>query len=261
MVFEKLSFFRKRHWNICYFYFMMREKKFPNWLSERGVAILVDPDVGDASTWEKLSFMAKDCGVKLILVGGSFLHKDSLISCIRHCKKSGLPVWIFPGSGGQICDEADGILLLSLLSGRNADFLIGQHVQHARRLRDSMLTILPTAYLLVDGGKATTVSYVSNTMPIPRDKPFLAAATALAGEQLGMSLVYLDAGSGADFTVSADVVKAVAAEVELPLFVGGGISSIQQVLEAFNAGANWVVVGSKIEKDPDFLVQLKQIKF
>lgn len=240
---------------------MMSQKIMPDWLNDRGVAMLVDPDLGDPASWERLSFMAKDCGVKLILVGGSFLHKNNLKACIQHCKLSGLPVWIFPGSGGQICEDADGILLLSLLSGRNAEFLIGQHVQHARLLRDSKLTFLPTAYILVDGGKSTTVSYVSNTTPIPMDKPFLASATALAGEQLGMSLVYLDAGSGAEYSVSKDMITAVANEVSLPLFVGGGISSVQQVSDALMAGASWVVVGSKIEKDPEFLNQLKQIKF
>jgi phosphoglycerol geranylgeranyltransferase len=238
---------------------MMQVKKWPDWLESHGVAMLVDPDVGDAESWERLSFMAKDCGVKLILVGGSFLHKDNLFTCIASCKKSGLPVWIFPGSGNQICSEADGILLLSLISGRNAEFLIGQHVLHARALRDSKLAHLPTAYILMDGGKSTTVSYISNTVPIPRDKPQLAAATALAGEQLGMRLVYLDAGSGADFAVSKETIRAVANESKLPLFVGGGIHSIDQILEAWNGGAQWVVVGSKIESDPQFLNELKRI--
>lgn len=238
----------------------MSQKNIPDWLNDRGVAMLVDPDVGDPESWERLSFMAKDCGVKLILVGGSFLHTNHLKACIQHCKLSGLPVWIFPGSGGQICEDADGILLLSLLSGRNAEFLIGQHVQHARLLRDSQLSHLPTAYLLVDGGRSTTVSYVSNTTPIPRDKPFLAAATALAGQQLGMSLVYLDAGSGAEFSVSTSMIAQVSKEVSLPLFVGGGISTVQQVADAMEAGASWVVVGSKIEEDADFLNQLKQNK-
>lgn len=238
---------------------MMQVKKWPDWLESRGVAMLVDPDVGDAESWERLSFMAKECGVKLILVGGSFLHKDNLFTCIVSCKKSGLPVWIFPGSGNQICPEADGILLLSLMSGRNAEFLIGQHVLHARALRDSKLAYLPTAYILMDGGKSTTVSYISNTVPIPRDKPQLAAATALAGEQLGMQLVYLDAGSGADYAVTKEAISAVANESELPLFVGGGIHGIDQILEAWDGGAQWVVVGSKIEEDPQFLNELKRI--
>jgi putative glycerol-1-phosphate prenyltransferase len=256
-----LIFFRLQVHFISYFYFMMSQKIFPEWLNDKGIAMLIDPDIGDPESWERLSFKAKECGVKLILVGGSFLHKNNLQACIQHCKLSGLPVWIFPGSGGQICEDADGILLLSLLSGRNAEFLIGQHVLHARLLRDSQLPLLSTAYLLVDGGRPTTVSYVSNTTPIPRDKPFLASATALAGEQLGMSLVYLDAGSGAEYSVSTTMIAAVANEVSLPLFVGGGISTVQQVADAIKAGASWVVVGSKIEKDADFLNQLKQIKF
>lgn len=245
---------------ILYFYPMMQVMKLPSWLESRGIAMLVDPDVGDPESWERLSFMAKDCGVKLILVGGSFLHKDNLQACIAHCKKSGLPVWIFPGSGSQICSDADGILLLSLLSGRNPEFLIGQHVVHARALRDSGLHCLPTAYILVDGGKSTTVSYISNTVPIPRDKPQLAAATALAGEQLGMRLVYLDTGSGANYAVSKDVIRAVSGESSLPLFVGGGIKDVEQIIEAWDSGAQWVVVGSKIEEDSQFLNELKKIK-
>ncbi len=216
---------------------MIHAMELPSWLDSRGIAMLVDPDVGDPESWERLSFMAKDCGVKLILVGGSFLHKDNFKTCIAHCKKSGLPVWIFPGSGAQICPDADGILLLSLLSGRNPDFLIGQHVLHARALRDSKLDHLPVAYILIDGGKSTTVSYISNTVPIPNDKPQLAAATALAGEQLGMRLVYLDAGSGAKNAVSKEVINAVSQESSLPLFVGGGIHSIEQILRAWESGA------------------------
>jgi putative glycerol-1-phosphate prenyltransferase len=254
-----LIFFRNGVHFIRYFYFMMQAKKLPDWLNSRGIAMLVDPDVGHPDSWERLSFMAKECGVKLILVGGSFLHKDNLLSCILHCKKSGLPVWIFPGSGAQICAEADGVLLLSLLSGRNAEFLIGQHVVHARALRDASLDFLPTAYILVDGGKPTTVSYISNTVPIPRDKPHLAAATALAGEQLGMRLVYLDAGSGAQYAISKEVINAVSGECSLPLFVGGGIHSVEQITDAWDGGANWVVVGSKIEEDPQFLNELKKI--
>ncbi len=239
---------------------MMQVKMLPDCLNSRGVAMLVDPDVGYPESWERLSFMAMESGVKLILVGGSFLHKDNLLSCVKSCKKSGLPVWIFPGSGNQICPDADGILLLSLLSGRNAEFLIGQHVLHARALRDSKLDFLPTAYILMDGGKSTTVSYISNTVPIPRDKPHLAAATALAGEQLGMQLVYLDTGSGADYAVSKDVVRAVSSESSLPLFVGGGIKNVEQIIEAWDSGAQWVVVGSKIEEDSQFLNELKKIK-
>jgi phosphoglycerol geranylgeranyltransferase len=256
-----LIFFMTAPWNISYFYFMMQDRVVPSWCVSSGVAMLVDPDVGHPDSWEKLSFRAKDCGVKLILVGGSFLHTNQLVSCIESCKKSGLPVWIFPGSGHQICTSADGILLLSLLSGRNPDLLIGQHVVHARALRDSGLPHLPTAYLLIDGGKCTTVSYISNTTPIPRDKPQLAAATALAGEQLGMTMVYMDAGSGADFPISTEMIQAVRQETAIPMMVGGGIRSVAQVQQALKAGANWVVIGSQIEHAPEFLNELKQIKF
>lgn len=238
---------------------MMHDDNVLDWLKTRGIAMLVDPDVGDVSRWKELSFKAKENGVKLILVGGSFLHKDQLSECINSCKYSGLPVWIFPGFGDQISNQADGFLLLSLLSGRNPDLLIGQHVLKARTLRDAGIPILPTAYLLMDGGNPTTASYISNTMPIPANKPQLAAATALAGQQLGMQLIYLDAGSGAMNPVNADVINAVSSETILPLFVGGGIRSVDQVKEAWNAGADWVVIGSAIEENADFLFQLKEL--
>src|SRR5690606_37228031 len=134
-----------------------------------------------------------------------------------------IPVIIFPGSANQICDSADGILLLSLISGRNPEFLIGAHVTAAARLRVSGIEILPTAYMLIDGGAATTVSYISNTLPLPADKPDIAACTAMAGEMLGLRLIHMDAGSGAKNPVPNAIIRAVREAVDLPIIVGGGI--------------------------------------
>jgi putative glycerol-1-phosphate prenyltransferase len=228
--------------------------------------MLVDPDVGHPDSWEKLSFRAKDCGVKLILVGGSFLHTNQLVSCIESCKKSGLPVWIFPGSGHQICTSADGILLLSLLSGRNPDFLIGHHVAAAQKLHQMDLEIIPTAYVLVDGGIETAVQRVSKTQPIPHDNFELLQNTVLAGAMIGNHLVYLDAGSGAVQSVPTDWIVRLIQEIDIPIVVGGGIRDVASIEAYFNAGANVVVIGNHVERNPEFLgeinryLELKQVK-
>jgi geranylgeranylglyceryl phosphate synthase family protein len=162
-----------------------------------------------------------------------------------------VPVVIFPGSPSQIDSEADGILLLSLISGRNADLLIGRHVEAAPALKRSGLEVLPTGYLLVDGGSPTTASYVSGTLPIPRNKPEIASATAMAGEMLGLRLMYLDGGSGASGVVPPDVIGAVTESVEVPIFVGGGIRSADDIDTAHDAGADVVVVGTAFEASPE----------
>jgi putative glycerol-1-phosphate prenyltransferase len=156
--------------------------------------------------------------------------------------------------------KADAILLLSLISGRNAELLIGQHVHAAPLLKKSKLEIIPTGYILIDGGKPTSVSYVSNTLPIPNNKPAIALCTALAGEQLGLQCIYLEAGSGAEIAVSSDLIATVRKEISVPLIVGGGIRTQEQAQLAWKAGADIIVVGSAVEKDPSFLKSLKEIK-
>ncbi len=225
--------------------------------AQKGLAILIDPDFGGQLHWEHMVALAKKSPAKLIFIGGSFMHKSQLDNCIQIMRQANLPIVLFPGSSQQVVDSADAILLLSLISGRNPEFLIGQHVQAARSLKKSGLTILPTGYLLIDGGKPTTASYISNTQPLPADKPQLAAATALAGELLGMKLIYLDAGSGADRPVSMDVIAAVRKEVECPIIVGGGIKTQEQAEQAWMAGANWVVMGNIFEEDPSILEDWK----
>jgi putative glycerol-1-phosphate prenyltransferase len=153
---------------------------------------------------------------------------------------------------------ADGILLLSLLSGRNPEFLIGNHVHAAPFLRNSGMDIIPTGYLLIDTGKKTSVEYISNTSPIPADKPEIAVATAMAGEMLGMKLIYLEGGSGASNIINHKMISEVKKNIQIPLIVGGGITHKKQAWEIFNAGADIIVVGNAVEKDPDFLYQLAE---
>ncbi|CAA9315433.1 MAG: Homolog of geranylgeranylglyceryl phosphate synthase [uncultured Cytophagales bacterium] len=193
------------------------------------------------------------------LVGGSLLTTTFLNSTVRTLKaNSNIPVILFPGSNLHIDPSADAILLLSLISGRNPDFLIGQHVIAAPVLKKSKLEILPTGYMLIESGKPTTVSYISNTTPIPYDKPEVAACTAMAGEMLGLQLIYLDAGSGAQRPVSPRTIAAVRKSVEVPVVVGGGITTPQAAEEALQAGADVIVIGNGIEKDPNLLVEVSE---
>ena len=228
---------------------------------KKQIAILIDPDKTDSGKLQKIVTAANKAGIDFFLVGGSLLLKNNLEETIAFLKKhSRKKVYLFPGSPSQICSKADGILLLSLISGRNADLLIGNHVQAAPLLKQSKLQIIPTGYMLIDSGTATTVSYISNTTPIPANKPEIAACTALAGEQLGLRYIYLEAGSGGQNAVSQETIKAVRKMISIPLIVGGGIRSAAQIEAAFTAGADIVVIGTAIEKDLKFLEEIKSIK-
>lgn len=193
------------------------------------------------------------------LVGSSLQTSSNYDGFVEDLQTmSSLPVVLFPGSGMQISAKADGLLLLTLISGRNPEYLIGQHVAYAASLRDSGLDLIATGYLLIDGGKATTAHYITQTLPIPGDKPDIAAITALAGAQLGLKVIYLDCGSGALRPVSAAMVAAVRQAVDLPIIVGGGINSAEQILALRQAGADWIVVGNAIEQNPAMLEELTQ---
>lgn len=223
----------------------------------KGFALLIDPDQADKAFLEHTMHLVSQGGVSFIFIGGSLVSGDSFLQTIRYVKaRTHLPVIIFPGSNHHIFADADGILLLSLISGRNPEFLIGQHVVAAPLLKRSGLEILPTGYILVDGGAPTTVSYVSNTHPLPADKPAIAAATALAGEMLGQKLIYLDAGSGARAHIQPRMVAAVRKEVSLPIIVGGGITNVSDAYAMWGAGADVVVVGNATEKSPDFIAEM-----
>jgi phosphoglycerol geranylgeranyltransferase len=214
------------------------------------LAVLIDPDKQDVSAIPSLVKIIEESGADFIFVGGSLLIKDVFEDTVESIKKhSKLPVIIFPGSQSQISSHADAILLLSLISGRNPELLIGQHVLAAPKLKESGLEILPTGYLLIESGNITTAAYISNTLPIPSSKQEIGACTALAGEQLGMKLIYLDGGSGAKNPVPLEMIQEVKKVISVPLIIGGGIRTAEMAYNACKAGADVIVVGTAFEKD------------
>lgn len=220
-------------------------------------AVLVDPDKLDAKSTSRLASLCNEAGVDFIFAGGSLVVNHRMDEMLLNLKaETDIPIVIFPGNSMQISDKADGILLLSLISGRNAEMLIGRHVEAAPLLRQSNLEIIPTGYMLVESGSMTTALYISNSLPIPYSKPDVAACTAMAGEMLGLKVIYLDAGSGASRPVSAEMIAAVKKQVSLPVIVGGGIRTPEQCLEAGRAGADVIVVGNAIESDPELIIAL-----
>lgn len=218
------------------------------------LAILLDPDKTALDTLPLLIENINQSKANFILVGGSLLFSNVLDDFITIVKKnSSIPVILFPGNAIQLSNKADGILFLSLISGRNPDFLIGNQVIAAPLLKKSGLEILPTSYLLIESGTETTASYISNTKPIPRHKPEIAMATAMAGEMLGHQLIYLDGGSGAQHTVPSAMIKMIRENTTSPIIVGGGIKSVEQLNNAFESGADMAVIGTAFELDINFL--------
>lgn len=227
-----------------------------NHTGKKAVALLLDPEHIETSNGQLLP--PASAQVDFVFVGGSLVSRHHVGRCVSFIKERAphLPVVLFPGSAIQVVDNADAILFLSLISGRNPDFLIGQQVTAAPFLAKSSLEILPTGYLLVDGGGITSVHYISQTIPLPNDKSSLAVATAKAGIFLGMKYLYLDAGSGAKNPVSAAIIAAVKHQTKSPLIVGGGIDSKAKAKAAWEAGADIVVVGNGVEKNPDLLAEV-----
>ena len=213
-------------------------------------ALLIDPDKqSEADLLRLTEKINSPTGPDIVLVGGSLLFSnidDTVATLKRNTQK---PVVLFPGSAMQVSDKADGILLLSLISGRNPDFLIGQHVLAAPALAKSGIEILPTGYMLIGEENYTSVRYISNTNPIPYNKTDIAVATALAGQMLGLKMLYLEGGSGAANPVSANMIEAVRRAVSLPLIVGGGLRSAADVTMALKSGVDIVVVGTSIESN------------
>lgn len=223
------------------------------------LAVLIDPDKTSRDNINKLCSYAEQGMIDAFLWGGSLVNEpqaDYYLSLLKACSQK--PVILFPGNMYQLNAKADGLLLLSLLSGRNPDLLIGQHVLVAGKIKQMKLKTTATGYLIIDGGRPTSVSYMSNTNPIPADKPMIAACTALAGEQLGMQTIYMDAGSGAINPVSAEMIAAVRKEVDIPVIVGGGIRNGEAAYEALEAGADMIVVGNALEKSIELLPELAQ---
>lgn len=224
--------------------------------SKKQLAVLIDPENQGREGYRRLLDLLGGNRPDFVFVGGS-ITSASIDTAIRDVReRCDAPVILFPGNASQFSPEADGLLYLSLVSGRNPDYLIGQHVQSAVRIKQSGIRVIPTAYMLIESGAPTSVQYVSGTMPIPRDKTAIAVATALAAKFLGMKAIYLEAGSGARMRVPGEMIAAVKSEVGLPLIVGGGIRSASELSEVFAAGADVAVVGNALERDPSLLPEL-----
>ena len=217
------------------------------------IALLIDPDKTQGEWLQFVCKKAESVGIDMILVGGSILWQSIQNTVMQIKKECSIPVILFPGNGMQVCDNADGILFMSLISGRNPDFLIGQQVLAAPMIKQTKLEVLPTGYLLIESGKTTAVEYMSNTKPIPANKIDIAVATVLAGEMLGLKQFYLEGGSGADQGITTEMIKTIRHTTSLPLIVGGGIRTIDEMKRVFNAGADIVVLGTIIEQHPEMI--------
>lgn len=226
------------------------------------IAVLIDPDkVKDEVYLKALVEKALYADVDYFFVGGSTVSSSDFNFVIQKLKSiTDIPVVIFPGSSQQVSGEADAILYLSLISGRNPEYLIGQHVQSAEEIIALDLEVIPTGYILIDGGKQSSVAYVSQTTPIPRDKESIAYKTALAGSLLGKSILFFDAGSGAEHSVPFSLLQKVTSSIQLPTIVGGGIRSIESIQKYTEAKANVIVIGNHIEESIDFLLDIKNYK-
>lgn len=226
-------------------------------MAKKQIGVLLDPDKINWPNLPHLITSAIQNKVAYFLVGGSLITNYQLDKLITALKiQSQIPVILFPGSALHVSAQADAILFLSLISGRNPDFLIGQHVISAPIIKKSSLKVIPTGYMLIESGQATTAQYMSNTSPIPANKPDIAACTALAGEMLGLQCIYLDAGSGAIQAINPQMIAAVKSQISIPLIVGGGIKNANTAKAIFEAGADIIVVGNKLETNPEFLDEL-----
>jgi phosphoglycerol geranylgeranyltransferase len=224
-------------------------------------AVLIDPDKYSLESLSRVVKLAVKAGIDYFFLGGSLLIHDNQSRMISYIKENtGIPVVLFPGNNMQLNNNADGILLLSLISGRNPDMLIGRHVISAPYLKASNLEIISTGYMLIESGRTTTVTYMSNTTPIPSHKNDIAVCTAMAGEMLGLKLIYLDAGSGAINPVPPSMIASVKESIRLPLIIGGGITRPELAKSAFDAGADVVVVGNGIESDPDLIARIAAVR-
>ena len=217
------------------------------------LALLVDPEETTPDDIPELMRYTSDTTISLVFVGGS-LVTNSVEPLVRSIKKHcSAPVVLFPGNPAQLSNSADGLLLLSLISGRNPEFLIGNHVISAQYLKQSSLEIIPTGYMLFENDAISSVEYMSNTKPLPRNKPEIAVSTAIAGELLGLKIIYLEGGSGAGEIIPAEIISAVKENINIPLIVGGGIRSAGDLTRVFDSGADIAVIGNAIEKNSEIL--------
>jgi phosphoglycerol geranylgeranyltransferase len=217
-----------------------------------GFVLLIDPDDTPEAALPELAMRAESVGVDFFFVGGSLVHATELERYVATLKRhTRLPVLGFPGAITQVVPNLDAVLFLSVISGRNADYLIGRHVVAAPLIRRMGLETIPTGYMLVESGALTTAQYMVGSLPLPRSKPDVAVATALAGEMLGLKLLYLDGGSGAERAVPDEMIRSIADAVSIPMVVGGGIRTPEEVGRKVAAGAAFVVVGNAFEENGD----------
>lgn len=233
----------------------LREKRAQG---KKSIAVLIDPDkIEEPTKLLHLINLANENCVDYFFVGGSLITTANLSQVVRTIKDQvSIPVILFPGNSMQIDPAADAILFLSLISGRNPELLIGQHVIAAPILKNTKLEVIPTGYMLINSGRTTSVAYISNTFPIPEDKYSLAGCTAMAGEMLGLQTIYMDAGSGAEREISAKMIASVRKVINIPLIIGGGINTPDKALRALEAGADMIVIGNALEKEPDLLIEI-----
>ena len=226
---------------------------------EKKFVVLIDPDKVRLGKIQKVLEMSVEAGVDYFFIGGSLVVNDMLDYVLKSMKEMcHIPMILFPGNSFQLSYKADGLLFLSLISGRNADLLIGKHVITAPFLKMSPLEIISTGYMLIDGGIMTSVQYMSNTSPIPANKEDIALCTAMAGELLGLKQIYMDAGSGAKNPISESMINTVSSAINIPLIVGGGISTPEKAAANAKAGADVIVVGNAIEKDPQLIIDISK---
>ncbi len=226
---------------------------------EKKFVVLIDPDKVRLGKIQKVLELSVEAGVDYFFIGGSLVVNDMLDYVLKSMKDMcQIPMILFPGNSFQLSYKADGLLFLSLISGRNADLLIGKHVITAPFLKMSPLEIISTGYMLIDGGIMTSVQYMSNTSPIPANKEDIALCTAMAGELLGLKQIYMDAGSGAKNPISESMINTVSSAINIPLIIGGGISTPEKAAANAKAGADVIVVGNAIEKDPQLIMDISR---
>ncbi len=226
---------------------------------QKSLLLLIDPDKFNAQRIQQIGNMIKERSVPFIVVGGSMISSpiSPVVKAIKEVLQ--LPIVLYPGSPTHLTEGADGLFLLSMISGRNPDLLIGHHVTAAPLLKQMNIEIISTGYMLIDGGCTTSVEYISQTRPIPANKSDIAVATAIAGEMLGMKMIYMDAGSGAKNPIPTEMIANVRENISLPMLIGGGIKTDQQLKAAYSAGADMVIIGNALEKNPDLLNEMLKV--
>jgi len=225
--------------------------------SKKLIAQLIDPDKYEENRLTKQIENAEKAKVDFIFLGGSLISNNGIAKSMAIIKSiTDIPVIIFPGNVTHLHDDANAVLFLSLISGRNPDLLIGNHVHVATTLKRKGIETIPTGYMLIESGKITSAQYMSNTIPIPREKPDIAIATAVAGELLGLKAIYMDAGSGADKTIDENMINAVKSEIDIPLIIGGGIRNTETAIRIARAGADIIVIGNAAEENPELIIDI-----